>query len=130
MKNNQSKHKVWFITGASSGLGHEFTKKALELGDKVIGVARNTENLIQFERNYADTFKSFKLDITDRDSVFKVIDKAISYFGKIDIVVNNAGNMIMGMIEEFSEAEIKQQIDTNFYGAVWVSQAVMPYLRA
>ncbi|GAE29333.1 SDR family oxidoreductase [Halalkalibacter hemicellulosilyticus] len=130
MNNNQSKSKVWFITGASSGLGHEFTKNALEVGDKVIGVARNIDNLVEFEQNYADTFKSFKLDITDRASVFKVVDKAIHYFGNLDIVVNNAGNMILGMIEEFTEAEIKQQIETNFYGAVWVSQAVMPYLRA
>src|SRR5690606_27263793 len=65
----------------------------------------------------------------ERGSVFKVIGKAVNYFGKLDIVVNNAGNMILGMIEEFTEAEIKQQIETNFYGAVWVCQAVMPYLR-
>lgn len=129
MKNNQSKSRVWFITGASSGLGYEFTKKALELGDKVIGVARNTEKLISLEHSHAGTFKSFKLDITERDSVFKVIDNAVNYFGKPDIVINNAGNMILGMIEEFTEAEIKQQIETNFYGAVWVCQAVMPYLR-
>lgn len=129
MKNKSSKSKVWFITGASSGLGYEFTKKALESGDKVIGVSRNTDGLMGFEENYAETFKSFKLDITDRASVFKVIGNAIDHFGKLDIVVNNAGNMILGMIEEFTEDEIKQQIDTNFYGAVWVSQAVMPYLR-
>ncbi|GAF63551.1 putative dehydrogenase [Bacillus sp. TS-2] len=129
MRNNQLKSRVWFITGASSGLGHEFAKSALQLGDRVIGIARNTDSLIDLEKEYVNTFKSFKLDITDRVSVFEVIDKAVRYFDRLDIVVNNAGNMIMGMIEEFSEFEIRQQIETNFYGAVWVSQAVMPYLR-
>ncbi|WP_214484496.1 SDR family NAD(P)-dependent oxidoreductase [Bacillus sp. SM2101] len=121
--------KVWFITGASSGLGLEFTKNALQLGDKVVGIARNTDKLIELEKNYSNTFKSFTLDITERNSVFEVIEKAVNYFGKIDIVVNNAGNMIMGMIEEFTEDEIRKQIETNFYGAVWVSQAVLPFLR-
>lgn len=124
-----SKTRVWFITGASSGLGREFTKTALESGDKVVGVARTTESLNQLEEQYQDTFKSFKLDITDREAVFTVIDQAVNYFGNLDVIVNNAGNMTMGMVEEFTEAEIRQQVDTNFYGAVWVSQAVLPYLR-
>ncbi|MDP5274628.1 SDR family NAD(P)-dependent oxidoreductase [Chengkuizengella axinellae] len=121
--------KVWFITGAISGLGLEFTKTALQLGDKVVGVARNTDELIELKKSYSNTFKPITLDITKHNSVFEVIEKAVNYFGKIDIVVNNAGNMIMGMIEEFTEDEIRQQIETNFYGAVWVSQAVLPYLR-
>lgn len=129
MKNNKPKSRVWFITGASSGLGQEFTKTALELGDKVVGVARNTENLTELENKYQDTFTSFKLDITDREAVHEVIDKAVNHFGNLDIIVNNAGNMIMGMVEEFTEDEIRQQIETNFYGAVWISQAVLPYLR-
>lgn len=124
-----SKTRVWFITGASSGLGREFTKTALESGDKVVGVARTTESLNELEEQYQDTFKSFKLDITDREAVFTVIDQAVSHFGNLDVVVNNAGNMIMGMVEEFTEAEIRQQVETNFYGAVWVTQAVLPYLR-
>lgn len=129
MKPNNSTSKVWFITGASSGLGLEFTKTALNLGDKVVGVARNIEPLMELEKRYKTTFKSFKLDITERASVFETVQKAITHFGKLDLVVNNAGNMILGMIEEFTEDDIKQQIDTNFYGAVWVSQAVLPHLR-
>ncbi|MBG9783348.1 SDR family NAD(P)-dependent oxidoreductase [Shouchella lehensis] len=129
MKPNNSTSKVWFITGASSGLGLEFTKTALNLGDKVVGVSRNIEPLMELEKRYKTTFKSFKLDITERASVFETVEKAITHFGKLDLVVNNAGNMILGMIEEFTEDDIKQQIDTNFYGAVWVSQAVLPHLR-
>src|SRR5690625_3037900 len=127
---NNKKPRVWFITGASSGLGYEFTRKALELGDKVVGVARNTKKLNEFTRQYGESFLSFKLDVTDRDSVFKVVAEAITHFGTLDIVINNAGNMVMGMIEEFSEEEIRHQVDTNFYGAVWVTQAVMPQLRS
>ncbi|MBM7631080.1 SDR family NAD(P)-dependent oxidoreductase [Geomicrobium sediminis] len=130
MTNKPLESRVWLITGASSGLGYEFTKKALESGDRVIGVSRNSDKLIRFEKDYLETFKSFELDITDRDSVFQVIDNAVDHFGKLDVVVNNAGSMILGMIEEFTKAEIQQQMETNFYGAVWVSQAVMPYLRA
>lgn len=127
---NKKKPRVWFITGASSGLGYEFTRKALELGDKVVGVARNTEKLNEITHQYGESFLSLKLDVTDRDSVFNVVEEAITHFGRLDIVINNAGNMIMGMIEEFSEEEIRRQVDTNFYGAVWVTQAVMPQLRS
>ncbi|MED4129128.1 MULTISPECIES: SDR family NAD(P)-dependent oxidoreductase [Shouchella] len=129
MKQTKSTPRVWFITGASSGLGLEFTKAALSSGDKVVGVARNIAPLTELEKRYKTTFKSVKLDITERVSVFEVVEEAINHFGKLDVVVNNAGNMVLGMVEEFTEGDIKQQIETNFYGAVWVSQAVLPHLR-
>lgn len=121
--------RVWFITGASSGLGYEFTKKALELGDKVVGIARNIEKLNDLKSQYEGMLLPLRLDVTNRSDVFATVETAIKHFGKIDIVINNAGNMIMGMIEEFNEDEVRSQIETNFYGAVWVCQAVMPYLR-
>ena len=121
--------RVWFITGASSGLGYEFTKKALELGDKVVGIARNIEKLNELKSQYEEMLLPLRLDVTNRSDVFATVETAIKHFGKIDIVINNAGNMIMGMIEEFNEDEVRSQMETNFYGAVWVCKAVMPYLR-
>lgn len=121
--------QVWFITGASSGLGYEFTKKALELGDKVVGVARNIEKLNELQSQFEGRLLPLRLDVTNRSDVFASVEEAIKHFGKIDIVINNAGNMILGMIEEFKEEEVRNQMETNFFGAVWVCQAVMPYLR-
>lgn len=69
------------------------------------------------------------LDVTDRSAVFTTVETAIKHFGRIDIVINNAGNMVLGMIEEFSEDEVRSQMETNFYGAIWICQAAMPYLR-
>lgn len=128
-RNQVGNSRVWFITGASSGLGYEFAKKALESGDKVIGVARNIEKLTDLTGQFEDMLLPLQLDITDRQAVFNTVELAFKHFGKIDIVINNAGNMVMGMIEEFSEDEVRFQMETNFFGAVWVTQAVMPYLR-
>lgn len=127
--NNNENTRVWFITGASSGLGYEFTKKALESGDKVVGVARNIEKLNELKFQFEGMLLPLSLDITDRSAVSTTVETAIKHFGRIDIVINNAGNMIMGMIEEFSEDEVRSQMETNFFGTVWVSQAVLPYLR-
>lgn len=127
--NNNENTRVWFITGASSGLGYEFTKKALESGDKVVGVARNIEKLNELKCQFEGMLLPLNLDVTDRSAVLTTVETAIKHFGRIDIVINNAGNMVLGMIEEFSEDEVRSQMETNFFGALWVSQAVMPYLR-
>lgn len=126
---NVENTRVWFITGASSGLGYEFTKKALESGDKVVGVARNIEKLNELKYQFEGMLLPLSLDVTDRSAVFTTVETAIKHFGRIDIVINNAGNMVLGMIEEFSEDEVRSQMETNFYGAVWICQAAMPYLR-
>ncbi|WP_413381936.1 SDR family oxidoreductase [Alkalihalobacillus sp. 1P02AB] len=126
---SKNKLRVWFITGASSGLGYEFTKKALEAGDKVVAVSRNIKKLIDLEKVYEGKLFPMKLDVTDRDSVFSTVETVMNIHGCVDIVVNNAGNMIMGMIEEFNEEEVRSQMETNFFGVVWVCQAVMPHLR-
>lgn len=127
---NVENTRVWFITGASSGLGYEFTKKVLESGDKVVGVARNIEKLNELKCQFEGMLLPLSLDVTDRSAVSTTVETAIKHFGRLDIVINNAGNMVMGMIEEFSEDEVRSQMETNFFGTVWVSQAVMPYLRA
>ncbi|WP_312877706.1 SDR family NAD(P)-dependent oxidoreductase [Lentzea indica] len=73
---------------------------------------------------------ALRLDVTDRSAVFDVVDQAVGHFGRLDVVVNNAGALFAGMVEEFSEAEARAQMEVNFFGALWVSQAVMPRLRA
>ncbi|MEA0562336.1 SDR family oxidoreductase [Lysinibacillus irui] len=128
-RNHIKTARVWFITGASSGLGYEFTKRALELGDKVVGVARNIEKLKELQSQFEGRLLPLRLDVTNRSDVFATVKEAIKHFGQIDIVINNAGNMTLGMIEEFKEEEVRSQMETNFFGAVWVCQAVMPYLR-
>lgn len=126
---NVENTRVWFITGASSGLGYEFTKKVLESGDKVVGVARNIEKLNELKCQFEGMLLPLSLDVTDRSAVSTTVETAIKHFGRIDIVINNAGNMVLGMIEEFSEDEVRSQMETNFYGAIWICQAAMPYLR-
>ena len=126
---NVENTRVWFITGASSGLGYEFTKKVLESGDKVVGVTRNIEKLNELKYQFEGMLLPLSLDVTDRSAVFTTVETAIKHFGRIDIVINNAGNMVLGMIEEFSEDEVRSQMETNFYGAIWICQAAMPYLR-
>ncbi|WP_153945129.1 SDR family NAD(P)-dependent oxidoreductase, partial [Acinetobacter baumannii] len=101
-------------TGASSGLGLEFAKAALEIGDKVVAVARNIEKISTLHDKYPETLLPFKLDVTNRTEVFSTVATAIEHFGKFDIVINNAGSMVLGMIEELNEEEARSQFETNF----------------
>lgn len=121
--------RVWFITGAARGLGRAFTRAALDAGDRVIGVARDVSGLEDLAAEYDGRFVSFPLDVADRNAVFMAVEKAIGVFGRLDIVVNNAGVFLFGMIEEATEAQIRSHMDINFFGALWVSQAVIPHLR-
>ncbi|MEV0591036.1 SDR family oxidoreductase [Nonomuraea cavernae] len=118
--------RVWFVTGASRGLGRAFTEAALGVGDRVVGLARDVEPLAGLA---GDRLLALPVDVTDRDAVLAAVEAAVERFGRLDIVVNNAGTLHMGMIEEFGEAEARAQMETNFFGALWVSQAVMPRLR-
>ncbi|MBB5080877.1 SDR family oxidoreductase [Nonomuraea endophytica] len=121
--------QTWFITGASRGLGRAFTEAALERGDRVAAVARNVGSLRELQGRYPDGLLVQVLDVTDRDAVFSAVKAAHEHFGRLDIVVNNAGTMSSGMIEEFTEQEARAQFEVNFFGALWVAQAAMPYLR-
>ncbi|GIF01427.1 SDR family oxidoreductase [Paractinoplanes rishiriensis] len=121
--------RTWFITGASRGLGRAFAIAALERGDHVVAAAR-TITRDDFEERYGDRLLTLRLDVTDRSAVFAAVATAVEHFGRLDIVVNNAGTMSMGMIEEFTEAEARGQFEVNLFGALWVSQAVLPHLRA
>lgn len=122
--------KVWFITGTSRGFGREWAIAALDRGDKVAATARNTSSLDDLAAQYGDLLLPISLDVTDRAAVFAAVAQANEHFGRLDVVVNNAGYGQFGFVEELSEAEVRAQIETNLFGALWVTQAALPYLRA
>ena len=122
--------KVWFITGTSRGFGREWAIAALERGDKVAATARDTATLDDLAEKYGDALLAIQLDVTDRDADFAAVKQAHEHFGRLDIVVNNAGYGHFGFIEELTEQEARAQIETNLFGALWITQAALPYLRA
>ncbi|ORW63995.1 SDR family oxidoreductase [Mycobacterium saskatchewanense] len=121
--------KVWFITGTSRGFGREWAIAALERGDKVAATARNTDTLGDLADKYGEALLPIRLDVTDRDADFAAVKQAHDHFGRLDIVVNNAGYGQFGFIEELSERDARDQIETNVFGALWITQAALPYLR-
>jgi len=121
--------KVWFVTGASKGFGREFVSAALDRGDKVAATARNTDTLIDLVQKYGDAVLPIELDVTDRDQVFAAVKTAHATFGALDIVINNAGYGLFGTVEEITEHQLRDQLDTNLFGVFHVTQAVLPILR-
>ncbi|GAB3651097.1 SDR family NAD(P)-dependent oxidoreductase [Streptomyces sparsus] len=122
--------RVWFVTGASRGLGLAFTEAALDAGDRVVAVARTLDGLDRLAAAHGDRLLRLPLDVTDRAAVHRTVEVAVRHFGHLDVVVNNAGFLAMGMVEEFTEEQARAQLETNFFGALWVSQAVLPALRS
>jgi NAD(P)-dependent dehydrogenase (short-subunit alcohol dehydrogenase family) len=121
--------KTWFITGTSRGFGCEWAIAALERGDRVAATARDVASLDDLAQKYGDALLPIGLDVTDRAADFAAVARAHDHFGGLDIVVNNAGYGHFGMIEELTEDEARAQIETNLFGALWVTQAALPYLR-
>ena len=122
--------KVWFVTGSSRGLGREFVEAALSRGDKVAATARNTASLEDLVATYGDAVLPLAMDVTDKAAVIESVERAVEHFGRLDVVVNNAGYAQIGAVEELTERELRDQLETNLFGAVWVVQAVLPHLRA
>lgn len=122
--------KTWFITGASKGFGREWAEAALERGDKVAATARNLDTLDALVDMYGDAVLPIQLDVTDRGADFDAVKRAADHFGKLDIVINNAGYGHFGMIEELTEDDVRSQLETNLFGALWVTQAALPIMRA
>lgn len=121
--------KVWFITGVSRGFGREWASAALERGDSVAGTARDVGTLDDLVAKYPDTFLPIQLDVTDRAGDFAAVRRTAERFGRLDVVVNNAGYGQFGMVEEIGEDELRAQFETNVFGAFWVTQAALPILR-
>jgi NAD(P)-dependent dehydrogenase (short-subunit alcohol dehydrogenase family) len=122
--------RTWFITGTSRGFGREWASAALARGDRVVATARDPHDLDGLVQAYPDTLLALALDVTDRGAVFETVANAHEHFGQLEIVVNNAGYGQFGMVEELSEREAREQIETNLFGALWVTQAALPFLRA
>ncbi|MDT4924331.1 MAG: hypothetical protein QOG01_2044 [Pseudonocardiales bacterium] len=124
-----SASKTWFITGASRGFGREWTIAALDRGDSVAATARDASTLADLVEKFGDRILALRLDVTDREAAFAAVAQAHDHFGHLDIVVNNAGYGHFGMVEELSEQDARDQIETNLFGALWVTQAALPFLR-
>ncbi|MBB4380574.1 SDR family NAD(P)-dependent oxidoreductase [Bradyrhizobium sp. SBR1B] len=121
--------KTWFVTGSSRGLGRCFVEAALSRNDRVAASARNTASLEELADAYGDAVLPLELDVTDRVAVFESVKRAKEHFGRLDVIVNNAGYAQIGAIEELTEQQLRDQFETNVFGAVWVIQAALPYLR-
>jgi NAD(P)-dependent dehydrogenase (short-subunit alcohol dehydrogenase family) len=122
--------KVWFITGTSKGFGRVWTEAALARGDRVAASARNVKTLAPLVERYGNQVAAIELDVTNRAAVSAAIAEAHARFGRLDVLVNNAGYGLFGTIEEVSEAEARAQLETNLFGALWVTQAALPIMRA
>jgi NAD(P)-dependent dehydrogenase (short-subunit alcohol dehydrogenase family) len=122
--------KVWFITGASRGFGRVWAAAALARGDRVAATARDIATVKPLVDEYREAVLPLPLDVTDRRAAFAAVEEAAGHFGQLDVVVNNAGYGLFGTIEEITEEQARAQIDTNLFGALWVTQAALPILRA
>ena len=121
--------KVWFITGTSKGFGRIWAEAALQRGDQVVATARNVDALTALADEYGDAVLTLALDVTDKSAVDAAVTAGHERFGRLDVVVNNAGYGLFGAIEEVSEEQARAQIETNLFGALWVTKAVLPILR-
>ncbi|ANP52927.1 NAD(P)-dependent dehydrogenase (short-subunit alcohol dehydrogenase family) [Streptomyces griseochromogenes] len=122
-------NKVWFVTGSARGLGRAFVEAALSRGDKVVATARNPRRLDDLVAAHGDTVLPLELDVADRAAVHESVRAAKEHFGRLDVIVNNAGYGLFGAVEELTERQLRDQLATNLFGAVWVVQAALPHLR-
>tara|TARA_Y100001934_G_scaffold277645_1_gene376896 strand:+ start:261 stop:1103 length:843 start_codon:yes stop_codon:yes gene_type:complete len=122
------KDAIWLITGASKGIGLELTEKMLTEGNRVVATSRNPESIKQRIGNHPNLL-ALKVDLASVNSVESAVNMAIETFGKIDVVVNNAGYWTVASLEETSDKEFRQSIDINLIGTVNVIRSVMPHMR-
>jgi NAD(P)-dependent dehydrogenase (short-subunit alcohol dehydrogenase family) len=122
--------KVWFITGASRGLGVEFAKAALRAGDRVVATGRKAAAVRDAVGTDSDRLLAVSLDVTDVAAIKRAVDQAVSKFGTIDVLVNNAGYGHLGYFEEASDEAVRAQFETNVFGAFAVTRTVLPVMRA
>lgn len=122
--------KTWFITGTSRGFGRQFAESALERGDRVTATARTVGSLDDLVARFGDAVLPLELDVTDRAAAVAAVKAAHAHFGSLDIVVNNAGYGLFGAVEELTDELLQQQLDTNLFGVLHVTQAALPILRA
>jgi NAD(P)-dependent dehydrogenase (short-subunit alcohol dehydrogenase family) len=121
--------KVWFITGCSKGFGRIWAEAALERGDKVAATARDASTLAPLAEKYGDNVLTLALDVQDMEADYAAVAQAHEKFGRLDVVVNNAGYGLFGTVEEVSAEQARDQIETNLFGALWVTKAALPFMR-
>ncbi|TDD18921.1 SDR family NAD(P)-dependent oxidoreductase [Nonomuraea diastatica] len=121
--------KVWFVTGSSRGLGRSFAEAALSRGDRVAATARNPRSLDDLVTAYGDLVLALELDVTDKAAVFESVTRAKEHFGRLDVIVNNAGYGLFGAVEELTEQHLRDLLETNLLGPLRVIQAALPHLR-
>jgi NAD(P)-dependent dehydrogenase (short-subunit alcohol dehydrogenase family) len=121
--------KTWLITGSSRGFGRAWMKAALERGDNVAGAARTVPAMDELVSEHGDRALALELNVRDRAACFEAVKRAHEHFGRLDVIVNNAGYGQSGMVEEITEQDARDQFDTNFFGPMWVTQAALPFLR-
>jgi NAD(P)-dependent dehydrogenase (short-subunit alcohol dehydrogenase family) len=121
--------KTIFITGASRGFGKLWAEALLQRGDKVVATARDLSTLDDLVTKYGDNILPLQLDVNDRAAGVAAVNKAKAHFGSIDVLINNAGYGLFGTVEETTEQEARGQIETNFFGLLWLTQAVLPVMR-
>jgi NAD(P)-dependent dehydrogenase (short-subunit alcohol dehydrogenase family) len=120
---------VWFITGCSRGLGRSLTAAVLAAGQRVAATARRPEQLADLVAQYGDRILPLALDVTDSAQISKAVADAITYFGRLDVVVNNAGFGITGAVEGYTDEQVRSQLETNLYAPIAITRAVLPHLR-
>jgi NAD(P)-dependent dehydrogenase (short-subunit alcohol dehydrogenase family) len=121
--------KVWFITGSSRGLGRSLTEAVLAKGHQVAATARKPEQLNDLAAKYAGQLLPLPLDVTNNEQIRSAVAKTIEHFGRIDVLVNNAGFGITGAAEAFTDEQVRSQLDTNLYGPIEITRTVIPYMR-
>ncbi len=126
MTNNR---KVWFITGSNSGFGLSLCRAVLAKGDRVVATTRHPEAIGDLVEQYSDTVKAVRLDVTKPNEISSAIEVALSTFGQIDVLVNNAGIATMGAVEEIEDEQIRQQFEVNCFGTLNVIKATLSYFR-
>ncbi|MVM34803.1 SDR family NAD(P)-dependent oxidoreductase [Spirosoma sp. HMF4905] len=121
--------KVWFITGSSRGLGRSLTEAVLAKGDQVAATARNPDQLNDLIEKYPDQLYPIRLDVTANDQIIAAVTDAVTHFGRIDVLVNNAGFGIIGAAEAFTDEQVRSQLETNLYAPIEITRIVLPYMR-
>lgn len=121
--------KIWFITGSSRGLGRSLTEAVLAHGDKVAATARNPEQLKDLAQQYPGQLLPLQLDVTSSEQVHAAVGETVAHFGRIDVLVNNAGFGVIGATEAFTEEQVRSQLETNLYAPIAITRAVLPQMR-
>jgi NAD(P)-dependent dehydrogenase (short-subunit alcohol dehydrogenase family) len=121
--------RVWLITGANSGFGRALAEAALDAGDTVVAAVRHPETLEELEARAPDRLTPLRLDVTDRIRIGEAVEEILQRFGKVDVLVNNAGRGALGAAEETTDAELRALMDLHFFGPAALTRAVLPQMR-